>query len=195
MDSYDSLGIRAAQAELRATMDELKPLGIKEAIARTKDKREKISLLTDQAKTAYDEAVMHFYARLIELPETERQSARQLIAAEEKSVLTPYLHRSCFLALEEKSQARLTSGLSIHALITPANYDYRDLMCEIAPAHIFSHELGLPTAELFDQASTFAAGSSADTFKSFGRRERFPDSAFGWTRVQTPYGERFRQAI
>jgi hypothetical protein len=98
--------------------------------------------------------------------------------------------RAPFLALEERSEERLRSGLAVHALALPDEDDYRDVMIALAPARVVASELGLDAPAVFAEAATFAGAGVAETFRTFGERETGL-GAFGWRRVQTEHGERF----
>jgi hypothetical protein len=145
--------------------------------------RTEIQEVLDGPRCAYDDAALDLYRVLT-------PAARALVGEEERRALIPYAVRAPFLALEERSEARLRSGLAVHALALPDEDDYRDVMIALAPARAVADEIGADAPAIFAEAATFAGDGVADTFQTFGRRETSL-GAFGWKRVSTEHGERF----
>jgi hypothetical protein len=168
---------------------------VRTALEKSREIREKIFKLLEQPKCAYDDSALALSNQLKSIPEKQRQSLRKLIGEHERASLSPYVSRSDWLALEEKSALRLGSGLIIQALILPDYEDERDVMVALAPAHVVSQQLGFKTAELFDEAATFAGLGVNDVFKSFGKRKDVTLDAYGLQRVDTPNGPRIRPII
>jgi hypothetical protein len=152
---------------------------------------QQINELLDKPKCEYDNCVFDLYATAGTVPVAGRQSLRKLIGKTECDALLPYTGRAVWLALEEQSPDRLLSGLVIRALVFPDEDDYRDVMVSLAPLHVCAGELGLPAAELFAEAATFAGEGVAETIRVFGKRADVSLGAFGWKKVQTSYGTRF----
>jgi hypothetical protein len=145
--------------------------------------RAEIQEVLDRPRCAYDDAALALYRALT-------PAARALVGEEERRALIPYGVRAPFLALEERSEERLRSGLAVHALALPDEDDYRDVMIALAPARVVADEIGADARTIFQEAAIFAGPGVAETFRTFGERKTSL-GAFGWRRVQTEYGERF----
>ena len=174
-ESIDSLGpILELDRRWRAnpaTVDEAKAI------------RAEIQHVLDRPRCAYDDAALALY-------QASTPDVRALVGELERRVLVPYHLRAPFLALEERSDERLRSGLCLHALGLPDADDYRDVMISLAPARVVADELGVDAAAVFAEAAGYAGPGVAETFRTFGERETSLGT-FGWRRVQTAYGERF----
>ena len=168
---------------------------VRTALEKSKQIREKIFKLLDEPKCEYDDKVLALVNKLKGIPADQRKTVRRLIGESQRQTLSPYVSRADWLTLEEKSQARLSSGLIIQALILPDNDDPRDVMVSLAGMHVCCSELGFNTAELFDEASTFAGDGVSDVFKKFGKQQGVTLAAYGLKRVDTPNGPRIRQTI
>jgi hypothetical protein len=145
--------------------------------------RAEIQDVLDRPRCAYDDAAL-------ELSRAVSPADRSLIGEDERRLLVPYAVRAPFLALEERSEERLRSGLVLHALALPDDDDYRDVMIALAPARVVADEIGADAATVFAEAAEYAGPGVADTFRTFGERETSL-GAFGWKRVETEHGIRF----
>lgn len=145
--------------------------------------RAEIQAVLDRPRCTYDDAALELYRALT-------PAARALVGDDERRALIPYAVRAPFLALEERSEERLRSGLVIHALALPDQDDYRDVMIAVAPARVVANEIGADACSVFADAATFAGTGVADTFRTFGERET-SFGAFGRRRVETEHGTRF----
>jgi hypothetical protein len=173
--SIDSLGpILELDARWRSN-----PKTVEEAKAVLAEIRD----VLDRPRCAYDDAALELYRVLT-------PAVRGLIGEDERRVIRPYCGRSPWLAIEEGSEERLRSGLSLLAVQLPDEYDYRDVMISLAPHRVAADEIGADAAAVFAAAARFAGSGVAETFRAFGQRETSL-GAFGWKRVQTEHGERF----
>jgi hypothetical protein len=152
--------------------------------------RAEIQEVLDRPRCAYDDAALELVRALRAMPNEDRAASRGLVGELERRALVPYGARGAFLALEERSEERLTSGLVVKALYLPDHDDYRDVMISLAPDRVVAGELGLDAAAIFAEAATFAGAGVADTFRTVGERETGL-GAFGWKRVETEHGVRF----
>jgi len=64
-------------------------------------------------------------------------------------------------------------------------------MVSLAPHRVVADEIGADAPAAFAKAAAFAGHGVADTIREFGGRETSL-GAFGWRRVETPHGTRFR---
>src|SRR5262245_44329406 len=110
----------------------------------------------------------------------QRAELRAGLTRGEGGVLGRYGHLAAGLALGERSEARLNSGIVCAAMAASASDDPRDVMVNIAPHHFTADELGVPVVELFDRAAEFAEEGVRDLFRDFGRRTDITLEAFGW---------------
>jgi hypothetical protein len=145
--------------------------------------RAEIQEVLDRPRCAYDDAALELYRALT-------SEMRPLVGEPERRVLVPYHLRAPFLALEERSEERLRSGLCLHALALPDEDDYRDVMISLAPARVVADEVAVDAAAVFAEAAKYAGPGVAGTFRAFGERETSL-GAFGWRRDETKHGERF----
>ena len=139
----------------------------------------------DRPRCAYDDAALTLWRRL-----TPAYRAR--IGDTERRLIRPYCVRSPWLALEERSDERLRSGLCFLALLLPDREDYRDVMVSLAPHRVVADEIGVAAPAIFSEAAGFAGPGVADTIRGFGQRETSL-GAFGCKRVETGHGVRFHQ--
>ena len=137
----------------------------------------------DRPHCRYDDAALAFYRALT--PRT-----RALVGVRERRLIRPYCARSPWLALEERSEVRLRSGLCLLALELPDNYDYRDVMVSLAPHRVVADEIGADAPSVFTEAAGYAGEGVAETIRTFGERKTSLE-AFGWRRVETGHGTRF----
>jgi hypothetical protein len=137
----------------------------------------------DRPRCAYDDAALELYRALT-------PDVRAVVGPAQRHVLNPYHLRAPFLALEERSEERLRSGLCLHALSLPDEDDYRDVMISLAPARVVAEELEADAPSVFAQAAEYAGPGVAETFRTFGERETSL-GAFGSKRVETRHGKRF----
>ena len=174
--SIDSLGpILELDRQWRSN-----PKTVEEAKAVLAEIRE----VLDRPRCAYDDAALELYRAVT-------RADRGLIGEDERALIRPYCGRSPWLAIEEGSEERLRSGLSLLALELPDEFDYRDVMISLAPHRVAADDIGADAAAVFADAARFAGPGVAETFRTFGERETSL-GAFGWKRVPTPRGERFR---
>ena len=137
----------------------------------------------DRPHCRYDDAALALYRALI-------PRAREEIGAYERRLIRPCCARSPWLALEERSEVRLRSGLCLLALELPDNYDYRDVMVSLAPHRVVADDLDADAPTVFTEAAGYAGEDVAETIRTFGERKTSLE-AFGWRRVETEHGTRF----
>ncbi|MBO3748308.1 hypothetical protein J5X84_19720 [Streptosporangiaceae bacterium NEAU-GS5] len=121
----------------------------------------------------------------------QRAEVRAGLTDGECVVLGRYGHYAAGLALGERSERRLTTGIVCTAMATSASEDWRDVMVTIAQHHFVADELGVPVVELFDRAAEFADERVRDLFRAFGRRTDITLEAFGWRVVAMDQGKVF----
>jgi hypothetical protein len=155
-----------------------------ETVEQSKALRAEIMEVLDRPRCAYDDAALALYRVLT-------PDLRRLVGENERPLISPYVARSPFLALEERSEERLRSGLCLLALELPDNYDYRDVMVSLAPHRVVADEIGADAPAVFAEAAGFAGPGVTETIRGFGERETSL-GAFGWRRVETEHGTRFR---
>jgi hypothetical protein len=147
--------------------------------------RAEIQEVLDRPRCGYDDAAVALYRAL-----PRGADARGLIEEQDRRILVPYAVRAPFLALEERSEERLRSGLVLRALALPDADDDRDVMISLAPARVVADEIGADAPAVFAEAADFAGPGVAGTIRRFGERDTRL-GAFGWKRVETRHGERF----
>jgi hypothetical protein len=168
---------------------------VRVALEKSREIREKITKLLEEPKCEYDDMVASFANDLLMLPRTQRSALRDLIGQKERSTLSAYVSRADFLALEEKSEKRVLSGLIIQALIMPDGEDRTEIRAAIAPAWFTANQLGVDKKNLFDEAGSFAAPNVAKVFKEFAQEPTVDLATFGLQLFDTPNGPRFRQMM
>lgn len=145
--------------------------------------RAEIQEVLDRPHCPYDDAGLALYRALT-------PDARRSIGEDERSLIRPYVARSPWLAIEERSEERLRSGLCLLGLELPDRYDYRDVMISLAPHRVAADDIGADAPAIFAEAAEYAGPGVADTIRAFGGRKTSL-GAFGWRRVETEHGERF----
>jgi hypothetical protein len=168
---------------------------VRAAVSESKRLREKLLNLLDQPKCGYDDRCFELYTTLASIDIDERPHARRILNGADRKALSLYPGRADWLALEEKSAARLRSGLVIQAFTLDDHSDYRDVMCMVAATHVIAHKLGVDAAPLFAEAATFSADGVRDTLIEFGKRSDVTLAAFGVNELETPTGIRFRPSM
>lgn len=194
-EAYKQLG---PQEELQDPLvhAEIKRLSdVSALVQRARLQREKMNQLFDRPNQAYDSLAMNIYGTLEKLVPDERRSARELLSDQERASIRPYYWRTHWLSMEERSAERALSGLCIYAFDKGEVSDYRDVLCELAPAHVCIRQLACEPADLFAKAASFASVSLAKILRTFGQRADVTAAAFGWKIASTPYGPRYRQNL
>jgi hypothetical protein len=166
---------------------------IRAAVQTSARLRAKMQVLLDKPKCGYDDKMLALADSLKAVPQEERSIIPRKVLAKERQALIPYSYRAGWLCLEEKSSDRLKSGLLILAVALPGNTDARDLMITLAPIHVAAGELKLDRAQIFEEASAFALPAMQKVFQDFGKRTDVTLEGFGWKKVETEYGVRFKQ--
>jgi hypothetical protein len=168
---------------------------VRVALEKSREIREKIMRLLEEPKCEYDDMVASFADDLRDFPAHQRSAVRNIIGQKERSILSPYVSRADFLALEEKNRARLLSGLIIQALIIPDGEDRTEVRAAIAPTAFVAQQQNLDKPNLFEEAATFAAPNVAKVFNEFAAEPTVDLAMFGLQLFDTPNGPRFRQII
>lgn len=194
--SFIRLGpLEELQNEFNSCFKIKQPSDIQTALEKSRAIRQRIDALLEQPVHEYDQASMRFFEAIRNIPQAERLQSAVLLSHGDRQALWPYYWRAGWLSIEEQSVERLLSGLAIYAFRSGTVTDWRDVICELAPAHIYAQELGCDIPTLFRQAADFAAPDLAEPMKKFGDRTDITAGAFGWKRVETQSGSRFRQNI
>ena len=140
----------------------------------------------------WDNTIMGLCNELLASGPEERETFAASLNDRQRAALGRYGHRAATLALRERSEQRLRTGLLASAFAEPEDFDGRETMVGIALHHHAASKLGLDPAAVFDDVAGFAPAHVAELFRSFGRREDVTLKAFGWSERSTPEGPEFR---
>jgi len=122
----------------------------------------------------------------------EREQFQARLSFEQRALFGIYGHRAATLSVRENSASRLLSGLVGAAI---ANYEIpekRNVEVALAIFHHCAHRLELDPAEIFVEASAFAAEEIGGRMRAFGERTDITLQKYGWREFTTPRGVRYR---
>lgn len=147
--------------------------------------REPIPSATDEMLAGYCQRFM-----LAGIP--QRAQFQEALAHEHRSLFGIFGHRAATLAVRQASRDWLLCGL-VGAIIS--NYvipEKRNVEVGLAVFHHCARKLNLPPAEIFSEASRFAAFDLAMRLIAFGSRSDVTLSQFGWQEMETPEGVKYK---
>ena len=144
------------------------------------------------ASMHWDDTVMALCKLLMTADRDARDAFFLALGDRQRAALGRYAYRSPMLALWERSEQRLRTGLVAAAFSQPEQFDHRDTMIGLALHHHSARELGLDPAAVFGEAAALAPAHTADLLRTFGRRNDVTLSIFGWEEVPTRDGPAFR---